>query len=247
MSQRSISTTQQTGDLYSAKFSDGFKACNEDIMEGGDWLLNNFDIKGHKKGIKEMVIIGDVDFCCLITKDTSSKALFPSTSSTSDVVIKEKTLLLMEVTSMSGELALSKVDTANKTKVQRKLAFFNNLFRPVNMRLFNSNGVDSSKYKHVLVVFIYNGIDPVEMRSVFQSMKFCSLLVHLPLTYCLDWSNSIVLENALAAKEQAEKDKAEAEERNKLIICNMKKKNMDIETIASITGLTEESINKILA
>jgi len=63
---------------------------------------------------------------------------------------------------------------------------------------------------NVLVVFNnYNGIDPVEMRSIFKSEKFCSLLVHLSFSCCLDWpnSNSLQLGNALIAQKKGRKKK----------------------------------------
>jgi len=255
MSQRSNSTIQQTGQLYSDKFSDGFLSNNKHFMKGGNWLLKNFDVIGLKRNKNERVVIGDIDYGCVLMQDTSSKALFPSISSANDVPIKQNTLLLIEVTSMSGEMALNVVDKkTNKTKVQKKLQFFNNLFRPANIRLFKSSSGIDDDHEHILVVFIYNGIDPVEMKNIFKSEKFCSLLVHLPFSSCFEWSSSIVVQNALIAKEQAEKKKAEAEELkaeaeelSKRIICSLKNNNMDVKTIAAITSLTEESINKILA
>ena len=65
-SQRSNSTIQQTGQLYSDKFSDGFLSCNKDVMKRGDWLLKTFDVIGLKKNVGKRVVIGDIDFSCTI-------------------------------------------------------------------------------------------------------------------------------------------------------------------------------------
>ena len=259
MTQSSGSTTQRTGELYSNKFSDGFLFCNKNIMEDNRWLLRNFDVVGFQRNIKKKRTIGEIDFGFKNIQDINSKALFPSISSTDDVIIKKGTLVMIEVTSMSGDMALNIVDKkTNKTKVQHKLSFFNNLFRKANMNLLKNDGFDISNKDSVLVVFVYNGVDPVEMRDIFKSEKFNSLLVHLPFNCCLEWSSSLELskaweiaDNATKEKERAEekasnatKEKERAEETTKLIIRNLKQSsNMSVERIAALTGLTEESIN----
>ena len=118
-------------------------------------------------------------------------------------MIKANTLILIELTSMAGEAAMIQIDLkANMTKVQHKLNFYNNLFM-YNRDILAEDDIDITKSDEVLVLFIYNGMDPVEMQNSFVSENFKTLVVHLPFVACQEWSISLTAKKAKEAKRKA--------------------------------------------
>jgi len=208
------STTQQTGTYYTNGFSEGFLAHNKNTMLNNTWIKTDYKVIGYKcnkRNNNNMQEIGDIDFICRITKDTWSRNLFPITSRSNNIEIKANTLVLIEVTSMAGETAIQQIDKkTNMTKVQHKLNFFNNLFM-YNTRNLARDGINISEKDNVLVLFIYNGLDPVEMQNAFTSTQFHSLVVHLPFITCQEWKLSISIDILQNEKMKAEKDKMKAE------------------------------------
>jgi len=266
MSQSSTSTTQQTGLIYTSGFSKGFIAKNRKIMENGSWFAIDFKVYGQVKKDNKIQRneIGDIDFICRIIEAVNVRDLFPATSRSKDEVIPKDSLLLFELTSMSGEHAMSIIDKkTNMTKIDHKLRMYNTLFETNNKNLLKSSGVDVSEFSKCFVLFVYNGMDYVDIQNRFVSDKFNAIVVHLPQVECINWSVSVDVEEAndradrsesklkekedeLKKKEDELKEKEDelkAVEKVKVdMILRMKGKNMSIKEIAEIVNVTEDFI-----
>ena len=90
------------------------------------------------------------------------------------------------------------------TKVQHKLNLYNNLFM-YNRDILAEDDIDITKSDDVLVLFIYNGMDPVEMQNSFVSENFKTLVVHLPFVACQEWSISLTAKKAKEEKRKAKR------------------------------------------
>ena len=193
---KSLSTTAQTGELYTNGFSSGFIQQNKAKIVNGQWIGTNIIItKKTKKKNREGGIIeetlGDVDFLCRTSTDIPLKELFPA-GSRCDISkisnIPAGTDVYIEVTSMAGKLAAEKQDDKGKTKVETKVRFYEKLFTESNLN--HDAGMDLS-YANKIVLFVYNGVDFHDLKDRFTSNKFSSAVIHLPLNHCIEWGKDV--------------------------------------------------------
>ena len=239
------STTQQTGAYYTSGFSTGFIAKNERIMENGKWLYESYEVISTIKnisGTKTNEVTGDIDFVGRVTEDVQLSTLFPTVYCT-NTLIPANSLLLIEVTSMSGDLAKNQIDRKTQlTKLETKLKFYNLLFTLNNKNKFKRDtGIDINA--GVYVLFVYNGADFLDISESFKSSSFKSLVVYLPLETCMTWSKSVELEKANVEAEKAKRDRDIIAED---IARKLKKSKVSTEIISSSTGLTKEYIESLI-
>ena len=246
------STTQQTGAYYTSGFSTGFIAKNERIMENGKWLYESYEVIAtikNSNGTKTTDVIGDIDFICRITEDVQLSTLFPIVYC-ANTLIPANSLLLIEVTSMSGDLAKTQKDRKTQlTKLETKLKFYNLLFTLNNKNKFNKKETDIDIGAGAYVLFVYNGADFLDISESFQSLSFESLVVYLPLETCMTWSKSVEVEKAKVEAEkanvEAEKAKRDRDNIAEDIARRLKKSKVSTEIISLSTGLTEEYIESL--
>ena len=245
------STTQQTGAYYTSGFSTGFIAKNERIMENGKWLYESYEVIAtikNSNGTKTTDVIGDIDFICRITEDVQLSTLFPIVYC-ANTLIPANSLLLIEVTSMSGDLAKTQKDRKTQlTKLETKLKFYNLLFTLNNKNKFKKE-TDIDIGAGAYVLFVYNGADFLDISESFQSLSFESLVVYLPLETCMTWSKSVEVEKAKVEAEkanvEAEKAKRDRDNIAEDIARRLKKSKVSTEIISLSTGLTEEYIESL--
>jgi hypothetical protein len=205
---KTVSTTQQTGVIYSSAFEEGFQAQNHHLMLKNSFLSTNWKLtrKFSKDGIKKVEDVGDVDATCVITSDTTVGALFgiPCLMSAPELPIKAGTLLLFELTSMDGRTAVEVKDARaeGKTKVEAKREFIERLMKGFNGKFAKAHGIKLTK-ENTIVFFVYNGMDFFDASAAFRSTEFHSVTIHIPLSQMVRWST--VAENQKREEElQAE-------------------------------------------
>lgn len=193
-SHKSTSTTAHTGELYTKGFSEGFISQNKDKIVNQNWMGVNIIVKEKSTHI----IIGDVHFLCRTLMDVTLHDLFPITSKCDTNRISNipaGTDIYIEVTSMSGELAIRSPHANAKeqrTKVQKKVAFFQRLF--TESGLTHNSAMDLS-YGHKIVLFVYNGADFTDLKDEFVSDFFTSAVVYLPMEHCIKWAKDLVIKD----------------------------------------------------
>jgi hypothetical protein len=199
-SEKSLSskTTQETGQLYTSGFSDGFLSQNQNFLHNNSWLGEDIVIrkstgKHSRKGDDVLEDVGDVDFLCRTKCEVSVKQLFPAAArcdTDTITTIPAGFDLYIEVTSMSGKLA------TDFRKVATKLSFYETIFDSNNEDSFSYQFPDGVKISSVnkIVFFVYNGADFVDLKNSFKSDKFTAIVVHLPILFCVNWEKDVQLQ-----------------------------------------------------
>ena len=205
-SEKSLSsktTTQETGQLYTSCFSDGFLSQNQNYLHNNSWLGEDIVIrkstgKHSRKGDDVLEDVGDVDFLCRTKCEVSVKQLFPAAArcdTDTITTIPAGFDLYIEVTSMSGKLATDFRKT-KPSKVATKLSFYETIFDSNNEDSFSSQFPDGVQISsdNKIVFFVYNGADFVDLKNSFKSDKFTAIVVHLPILFCVNWEKDVQLQ-----------------------------------------------------
>ena len=205
-SEKSLSsktTTQETGQLYTSGFSDGFLSQNRSFLHNNSWLGEDIVIrkstgKHGRKGDDVLEDVGDVDFLCRTKCDVTVKQLFPAAArcdTDTITTIPAGFDLYIEVTSMSGKLATDFRKT-KPSKVATKLSFYETIFDSHNEDSFSHQFPDGVQISSVnkIVFFVYNGADFVDLKNSFKSDKFTAIVVHLPIAFCINWEKDVQLQ-----------------------------------------------------
>lgn len=198
MSYKSLSSTGHTGQLYTNGFSSGFIQQNKAKIVNGEWIGSNIintkktNIKSREgKDIEETV--GDIDFLCRTSIDVPLKELFP-VECICDInkisIVPAGTDIYIEVTSMSGKYATEKQDDKGKTKVEKKINFYEKLFTESNL---DHDAAMDLNYANKIVLFVYNGADFQDLKDKFTSDKFSSAVIYLPINHCINWEKDVII------------------------------------------------------
>ena len=202
-SNKSMSTTQQTGALFQNHFKKGFDLQNssEKISD----LREEINIKFATKDNTTRAY-GDIDLFCHALEDIKAYMLFPATLRRSNVIIPKGSLLFFELTSMDGDIAQNKIDNKTKyTKVETKTKFYQTLFKNFPKKLENFLGVNVKKNTN-FVFFVYNGADFCDVKfEITECKNVTTIPVHCPMQTCFDWVNDESLKLGLKLGREEER------------------------------------------
>ena len=246
ISEKSVTSktiTQETGDLYTDGFSEGFMAQNANFLQNDSWLGEEITIKGsngkrNRKGEGVLEDIGDIDFLCRTKSEVRVQGLFPAAARCdidSISTIPAGWDLYIEVTSMSGKLA-NEQGKLRTSKVAKKLAFYETIFDCHGNEGFSNQlpvGVQINKVEKV-VFFVYNGADFVDLKNSFKSDKFQAVVVHLPMKFCVSWRKDVELkadEKKIQDMKRALQEKEDALEEARQEIINLRNRLSSLSEI----------------
>ena len=122
--------------------------------------------------------LGDVDMVFMLNESTSLELLFPLTDAFVQHLkrIESHNKLFLEVTAVTGEDLLVKKNN-DISKLEKKVSFYNHLH---DRKIVGDDD---------LVVIIYNGTDPVQVKSVFDDLNphFRGAVIHFNRKSVIAW------------------------------------------------------------
>ena len=184
----SESASEITGNDYHTGIFEGFLERNALVADFVDENRVVMDTKGK--------VCGDIDLHFKMKKSMELVDLFPTSVA---CVQHKKSIevgqhLFFEVTASTGDIITNNrnVERDNTTKLERKVKFYNDL---LNRGIVGAND---------LVVFVYNGVDPVAVKKTFDDLNpmFRGAMIHFPRRAVSSWKVQEQLDKAEAAAER---------------------------------------------